>query len=108
MELDRISLRLLLPRSKITVLSPNLFFRDLPNILINLQQQLIFMSSDYSQNFNLNSSQGEQLGRILYLETCLRLPARDRQVERVLKEVAELFSSQELQQRLQQKGIRIK
>lgn len=48
----------------------------------------------------------KSLEQILYLENCLKLRSYDHQIERVFKEVTELFSTQELQQRLQQKGIR--
>jgi hypothetical protein len=65
------------------------------------------MSTNFSSDFNSESPQEEKLAQIVYLETCLQLRPYDSKVERVFKEVTELFSSQELRQRLKEKGIQI-
>jgi hypothetical protein len=58
------------------------------------------MNSDFSPE--------KSLEKVIYLEKCLKLRSYDYRIERVFQEVTELFSSQELQQRLQQKRMGVR
>jgi len=47
-----------------------------------------------------------QISQKQHLQACFNLPTHDERVERVFREVNKLFASQEIQQRLLEKGQR--